>query len=260
MPKNKKYRDYVSIVTFKSKYIAVAVAAAIAVSLAVGSVMVYENRSQHAALLDTASADTLTRVVGELTLRAGEVARHVSDRVSDAVLRDDPEVLSREVETFTRDDTVLGVTLRDTAGHEIYTWRRKPVSDPGITRSASAPLRANVQTAPGIMSPQTVGEVDVEIRSRGGSVESNAARVQYDAMQRQQMRKALLLAAALGLVALAVGLALAWWAGRRVRDPISTLIRSADRIAFRRCHYRVVSEHLRALSCAHRFETSLARQ
>ncbi len=78
-----------SIVSFKSKYIAVAVAAAIAVSLAVGSVMVYENRSQHAALLETASADTRARVLGELTLRADEVARHVSDRVSDAVLRDD---------------------------------------------------------------------------------------------------------------------------------------------------------------------------
>ena len=50
--------------------------------------MVYENRSQHAALLDTASADARDRVLGELTLRAGEVARHVSDRVSDAVLRE----------------------------------------------------------------------------------------------------------------------------------------------------------------------------
>jgi diguanylate cyclase (GGDEF)-like protein/PAS domain S-box-containing protein len=221
----------VSIVSFKSKYIAVAVAAAIAVSLAVGSVMVYENRSQHAALLETAAADARTRVLGELTLRAGEVARHVSDRVSDAVLRDDPGVLAREVETFTRDDTVLGVTLRDTAGREVYVWRRTADGDPGITRSASAPLRASVQTAQGVLSPQTVGEVDIEIRSRDGSVETNTARVQYEAMQRQQMRKALLLAGGLGLVALAVGLALAWWAGRRVRDPISTLIRSADRIA-----------------------------
>ena len=45
------------------------------------------------------------------------------------------------------------------------------------------------------------------------------------------MRKALLLAGALGVVALAVGLALAWWAGRRMHAPISTLIKSADRIA-----------------------------
>ena len=72
-----------TIASFKSKYIAVAVVAAIAVSLAVGSVMVYENRSQHAALLDTAAADARNRVLGELTLRAADIARHVSERVAD---------------------------------------------------------------------------------------------------------------------------------------------------------------------------------
>ena len=50
---------------------------------------------------------------------SGEVARHVSDRVSDAVLRDDPQRLNAEIENFKRDDTVLGVVLRDTAGNEI---------------------------------------------------------------------------------------------------------------------------------------------
>jgi diguanylate cyclase (GGDEF)-like protein/PAS domain S-box-containing protein len=228
---NKKYRDSVSIVSFKSKYIAVAVAAAIAVSLAVGSVMVYENRAQHAALHDTASADARNRVIGELTLRAGEVARHVSDRVSDAVLRDDRELMAREVERFTRDDTVLGVSVRNTAGNEIYTWRRKSGDAAEIIREAIVPVRADVQTGPGIMTPQTVGEVEVEIRSRDGARESSATRAQFESTQRAQLRKALLLAGALGLTALAVGLTLAWWAGRRVRDPISMLIKSADRIA-----------------------------
>jgi diguanylate cyclase (GGDEF)-like protein/PAS domain S-box-containing protein len=221
----------VSIVSFKAKYIAVAVGAAIAVALAVGSVMVYANRSQHAALLVTASDDTRARVLGELTLRAGEVARHVSDRVSDAVLRDDPQLLNAAIESFKRDDTVLGVVLRDTAGHEIYSWRRQVNLDGAITRSASAPLRANVQTAPGIMAPQTVGEANIEIRSREGAEESTGARTHFESMQRVQMRKALLLAGALGVVALAVGLTLAWWAGRRLGAPISTLIKSADRIA-----------------------------
>ena len=39
-------------VSFKSKYITVAIIAALLGSLAVGAVMVYENRSQHVALLD----------------------------------------------------------------------------------------------------------------------------------------------------------------------------------------------------------------
>jgi diguanylate cyclase (GGDEF)-like protein/PAS domain S-box-containing protein len=92
-------------------------------------------------------------------------------------------------------------------------------------------LRANVQTAPGIMAPQTVGQANIEIRSREGAEESTGTRTPYESMQRVQMRKALLLAGALGVVALAVGLALAWWAGRRLGAPISTLIKSADRIA-----------------------------
>jgi len=231
MPANKKYRDYVSIASFKSKYIAVAVGAAVAVSLAVGSVMVYENRAQHAALLETASTDARNRVLAELTLRAGEVARHVSNQVAEGMLRDDREFMARELETFTRDETVLGVLIRDTAGNEIYAWRRKAAEATAITRSASAPVRASVQTGPGIMTPQTVGEVEVEIRSRDGERETSAARTQFDATQRTQMRNALLLSGALGLVALVVGLTLAWWAGRRVRAPITTLIKSADRIA-----------------------------
>ena len=109
-----------TIASFRNKYIAVAVAAAIAVSLAVGAVMVYENGSQHSALLDTATADTRNRVIGELTLRAGDLARHVSERVSDGLLRNDRVLITSEIESFTRDDTLLRVILRDSAGSEIY--------------------------------------------------------------------------------------------------------------------------------------------
>ena len=133
-----------TIVSFKSKYIAVAVVAAIAVALAVGSVMVYENRAQHAALLDTASADARDRVLGELTLRAGELARHVAERVSDAVLRDDPRIAERrEIECFKRDDTVLGVVLRDTAGNEIYC-----LAPPGDQRRRHHAQRQSRRCAP----------------------------------------------------------------------------------------------------------------
>jgi diguanylate cyclase (GGDEF)-like protein/PAS domain S-box-containing protein len=222
----------VTIASFKSKYIAVAVAAAIAVALAVGSVLVYENRSQHAALLDSASADSRNRVQGELTLRAGELARHVSDRVSDGLLRNDRDLLATEVQDFTRDDTVLGVVVRDASGNEVYAWRRAGETGPGeITRSSIMPVRTSIESAPGFMTPQTIGEAEVVIRARDGAPDSSAARTQFDSMQRAQLRKALILAGALGLVALGAGLTLAWWAGRRVHAPISTLIKSADRIA-----------------------------
>jgi diguanylate cyclase (GGDEF)-like protein/PAS domain S-box-containing protein len=221
----------VTIASFKSKYIAVAVAAAIVVSLAVGSIMVYENRAQHAALLDTAAADSRNRILGELTLRSAELARHISERIAEAVLKGDRDAVTAQIESFKRDNTLLGVVLRDMSGREIYAWRRPNDGSGAITRNAITPVRASVQTLPGIVTPQTVGEVEVEIRSLEGSPESAAARTHFDSMQRRQMRKLLLIAGGLGLVALALGFTLAWWAGRRVHLPISTLIKSADRIA-----------------------------
>jgi len=221
----------VTIASFRSKYIAVAVAAAIAVSLAAGGVMVFENSSQHEALFDTAAADTRSRVLGELTLRARELARHLSERIGDGVLRDDRDLIRHEIESFRRDETLLGVILRDTGGKELYSWRRLGDNSGGITQRAVIPVRANVSAMPGVIAPQTVGELEVEIRSLEGTPESVAARTHFDSMERKQMRKVLLLAGGLGVIALAVGLALAWWAGRRVHTPITTLIKGADRIA-----------------------------
>ena len=70
---------------------------------------------------------------------------------------------------------------------------------------------------PGVIAlPTTSG------KSKSWSARSRArpnrprARTQFDSMQRVQIRKALLLAGALGVVALALGFTLAWWAGRRV--------------------------------------------
>jgi len=221
----------VTIVSFKSKYIAVAVIAAILVALAVGSVMVYENRAQHAALLDTAAADARNRVTGELTLRANDVARHISDRVADALQRGDRDGIAAQLGVFKSDNTLMGVIVRDLPGKQIYAWHRPNDASGAITRSAIVPVRASVQAMPGIETPQTIGEAEIEIRSLEGSPESAAARSHFDAMQRTQMRKALLIAGSLGVIALAVGFALAWWAGRRMHNPITTLIRSADRIA-----------------------------
>src|SRR5690348_6781269 len=205
--------------------------AALLVSLAVGSVMVYENRSQHVALLDSAAADARDRVLGELTLRAGDLARHVSERVGESMLRGDRAAIVNELETFKRDDTFMGVVLRDASGHPVYSWRRPRDGVDTITRSTVAPVRASVEAMPGIETPTTIGEVEIELRSLEASPEAAASRNQFDAMQRRQLRKALILTGSLGAIALILGFTLAWWAGRRVRQPITTLIRSADRIA-----------------------------
>ncbi|HUQ08960.1 MAG TPA: EAL domain-containing protein [Steroidobacteraceae bacterium] len=220
-----------SIVSFKSKYITVAVITAIVVALAVSSVVVYDNRAQHTALIDTAAADARDRVLGELTLRAGDLAQHLANNVAESVLNGDVERIRAEARLFQRDDTLLGVVLRGTGGEEIYAWRRDSDITGLITRRTIVPVRAQVQVTPGVLSPRTVGELEVELRSLETSPETVAARKRFDSLGRVQLRNALLLAAGLGAAVLVAGLTLAWWAGRRVNKPITTLIKSADRIA-----------------------------
>ena len=218
-------------VSFKSKYIAVAVAAAVVLSLVVGFVLVLENRVQHAELLDSASADASNRIAAELALRATEVSQRAAERTADPVLSGDREAIALALEDLRRDATLLGVSIRGTGGQELYSWRSSVDVNGAIVRSAIVPIRASVQTLPGIETPQTVGEVEVQVRSLETSPDSAVARTRFDSMERSQIRKALIVSGALGGVALLIGFTLAWWAGRRMNQPITTLIKSADRIA-----------------------------
>ncbi|HET7810754.1 MAG TPA: EAL domain-containing protein [Steroidobacteraceae bacterium] len=220
-----------AVVSFRSKYIVVAVVAAIVVSLAVGSVLVLENRSQHAALLHTATADARDRVLRELTLRSNELAQRLAERVDDAVLMSNREDIATRLEDFKRDATLLGMVVRDAGGNQLYAWRRPGNVGDSMTRSASSAVRASVQAMPGIATPQTVGEVEVEVRSLEPAPDSAEAMSQFDKLRVSQIQKALIVAGLLGSVVLLVGFTLAWWAGRRMHQPITTLIKSADRIA-----------------------------
>jgi hypothetical protein len=214
----------VAVVSFRSKYIVVAVIAAVVVSLAVGSVLVLENRAQHAALLNSASADSRDRILRELTLRSGELARRVAERVDDAVLLSNHDEISAQLEDLMRDARLLGVVVRDSGGHELYAWRRPGIVAGGMVRSATSPVRASVQTLPGIATPQTVGEVEVEIRSLEPAPDSPESLLRFDKLEVSQIRQALIVAGALGGVVLLVGFMLAWWAGRRMHQPITPLI------------------------------------
>src|SRR4029079_19328216 len=80
-------------------------------------------------------------------------------------------------------------------------------------------------------TPQTVGEVEIEVRSLEVSPDAPGARAKFDKVENSQTRHALYISAALGGIALLIGLTLAWWAGRRMHQPINSLIKSADRIA-----------------------------
>ena len=113
-----------AVVSFRSKYIVVAVIAAVVVSLAVGAVLVLENRAQHASLVNTTTADARDRVLRELTLRSGELAQRVAERIDAAVLLSNREQIGTQLEDFKRDATLLGMVVRDARGNELYAWRR----------------------------------------------------------------------------------------------------------------------------------------
>ena len=165
-----------AIVSFRSKYITVAIVAAIVVSLAVGFVLVLENRYQHATLLDTTSADARNRVLAELSLRSAETSRRIAERIDEAVLLADRNALRNQIEDFKRDATLLGVVVRDVSGRELYAWRRDDALAGSVTRSIATPVRAEVETMPGIHTPQTVGEVEVEVRSQQSAPDSPMVR------------------------------------------------------------------------------------
>ncbi len=219
-------------VSFKSKYIALAVISAVAVALAVGIALVFEGRTHQSALIEKATSDSRDRILGELSLRANELGRHVAGRISQDVLVEDRAGLADVVEDFKRDDTLLGIVIRNVSGRELYAWRRGNAVESGVlTRSVTIPVRASVETMPGIATPSTVGEVEIEVRSLETSPETSAALALFDSTRREQVRDSLWVAGSLGMVILGIGLTLAWWAGRRMNQPISTLIKSADRIA-----------------------------
>src|SRR5690349_3750447 len=137
---------------------------------------------QHTALVDTAAADASSRVAGELTLRAGDVAQHMADSMADEVMTGDREAIRASAEYFQRDETLLGVVVRSTGGEELYSWHREAGPAGMITRSAAVPVRVDVQTLPGINTPQTLGELEVEVRSFETSPDTVAARSQYDSL------------------------------------------------------------------------------
>ena len=72
-----------------------------------------------------------------------------------------------------------------------------------MTRSVVVPVRANVQAMPGVETPRTVGEVEVEIRSLETSPGNSGGAHAFRSVRRAQMRESLRVAGGLGLTILA---------------------------------------------------------
>jgi PAS domain-containing protein len=154
-------------------------------------------------LLDTASADARDRVLGELTLRAGDLARTCRRRDRDAVLRNDPRADRATVEpssatTPARRDRCATPRHRDLRPGGAAAIRQRQITQ------REPPVRADVQQRPASRTPQTVGEVEVESarsRARRNRRSARTSSIRWSATDAQGAAAA----GALGRSALAVG-------------------------------------------------------
>ena len=163
--------------------------------------MVLENRAQHAALLGFGHGRfARNRVLGELTLRANEIARHVAERVDDARAARRSRDHQRPARSLQARRNLAG-----RRGARRVRPRAVQLAATGIQRrqharaAPSTPVRANVQT-----HARHRDSADRR-RSRGRSplarglarLGRGAHAVRCDASS-VQLRKALLVAGALG--------------------------------------------------------------
>ncbi len=220
--------------SLKTKYVLVATLAALAGLIGVAGLVLYQNWAAYQRFAAIANVSINQRVADELKLRSIAVAELVSSAVAPSVLAAQRAEVARIAAQHASDPTVVSLVVRDFAGNELYSSHsasstRTLVRE--ITRTALRPIKADVETAPGINTPQTIGEVEVVVRSAAGDNQTVAAAAALDAARREHLIRGLLLASLLGAVGLLAGLALAWWAGRRLHAPIAQLIRGVDRIA-----------------------------
>ena len=195
-----------TIASFKSKYIAVAVAAAIAVSLAVGACHGLREQLAARRAVRYGRRRYPQPRARRAQLRAGELARHVSDRVAEGVLRNDREA--------DRDRNRNLHARRHTAGRDPARHRRKralllaPRQATTAATSRAAPSRRCAPTCrpcpASSLRRRSANSKSRSARSKARRNRQRRARISIRC-ERKQMRKALLLAGGLGVIALGVG-------------------------------------------------------
>jgi diguanylate cyclase (GGDEF)-like protein/PAS domain S-box-containing protein len=220
----------VNTVSLKLKYAAAAFLAVTLGTLIVIGLLAWQHRADEQRLAGLAQGVTRDRVALELQARANAIARHVAESAASAVREPAGDALERRLQPFTDDATLSALTVRNAAGDVLYQWRRG-----GVTRADSLqiqgvePIRTMVENIPGAVTPQTLGEVRV-VLTQTAALNGAGVMERMTSTGREELQKALLIAAGLGLFGAVTGAALGWRAGRKLERPIVQLIRSADRI------------------------------
>jgi diguanylate cyclase (GGDEF)-like protein/PAS domain S-box-containing protein len=215
----------------KQKYVAVAVGGALLAAAALVAVLTYQNTVDATRLGEIAANEVRAQVVIELRARTEALARRAADAAAADLLAHDRGALARDLAGFGADATVETLIVRSELGTPLFEWRRAPVADaPSVIQTSVQPIRVPFAGGgSGGGGGRTVGELELALRSAAADPAAGVlARVRVTA--RQHLHSELLLVAALTGVGLLLAVSFAFWAGRRLEQPLGALIRSAERI------------------------------
>ena len=217
--------------SLKQKFLLAAVLATLAGVAAIGAVLWYQMHSDSGIVTGIASRESRVQINRELDARAETLARHVAESAAPALLRRDATALATDLQTFLDDSSVIEIDVRDVEGNAQFNWvRAAAAEDASMISRREMPARILVESVPGARTPRTVGTVAVAVRSVAVPVGAGSAAAELEAARQQQIRVIGFMIGALTLLGLAVSGGLAWWAGRRLAEPLSTLARGAERM------------------------------
>ncbi|MGH8286160.1 MAG: EAL domain-containing protein [Steroidobacteraceae bacterium] len=216
-------------ISLKTKYAGAAFGAVLVATLVVIALLAWQHRIDIRRVGALANATAREQVLLELEARASTTARHVADAAAPAAKAGNEAALARRLQPFADDESIASLVIRDAGGATVYRWTRPAISSDVGRARAMQPIRAVIESVPGVAVPRTVGQAEVQVIAIAPAGATELLR-RIDATSREDFRSALLIAALIAAIAGIAGAVFAWRAGRRLERPIVALIRSAERI------------------------------
>ena len=220
-----------SALSLKLKYAGAAFIALVLAALVLVALFAWQQRFESRRLGALAQSATRERTALELDARALETARHVAESAAVALPSAGPPLdLAQRLQPFLDDETVASIQIRDAAGLTLYSWQRaaRPAQD-ALQSEAIQQIRTPRDGTTGTRASRTLGEAQV-VLTQAAPEPVGAIGRRMSAISREDFRTVLMLAGAVAAGAGLVGAGLAWRAGRRLEQPISALIKSAERM------------------------------
>jgi diguanylate cyclase (GGDEF)-like protein/PAS domain S-box-containing protein len=214
----------------KYKFTLAAVLIALAGVSVLGATLWYQAWRDKSVLGRISLEESRELVALEVDERAAAIARAAAALVAEDVTNRDRMELSRRLQPMLEDPSITALTVVDPQARVLFAFQRAPsqVDARAMIGRAVQPVRSMVQSFPGTSTPQTFGEVRVDVQS-AGTLPAVGASARIATAQATQLRDLALIGGLLFVAGLLAAILTARWAGRRLADPITTLARSAER-------------------------------